>query len=410
MEFKNNLTAILILSGTILILLFSSDPILFSDSNRYLSGSIKDPPLYSSIIFMMQSVFKSLSSIVILQTCFVGFGIYYFTKTIEKKFKLDKFTTTITALFLFLPFIEFYRNILTEPLGYGLSLLFVSFASKLIENFNNRNIFYFSIFVILLLLTRNQFIFLYPLILLFYLGIFFLNKSKKIIFTLLISFLCIFFIHNAFISLNNYLKKNDIKLNDVLSNDSGIYYYLYIDAIYISDVNDSKLIKNQKLSETINKILNQVDNKKASKIYYDGRGHFGSSFSIIRDISKKFLVDFSIKENTSVIEIKKEIAIELIKKNFTSYMKLVFKKLYDSTWLFVFLPFFMAFSSLTKFIKYRSYLPLFILFLSTYTLGNHSVVYLFGRVQPRYLVYTDFILLIFIFIIFTILFQKKNKY
>ena len=93
----------------------------------------------------------------------------------------------------------------------------------------------------------------------------FLNKSKKIIFTLLISFLCIFFVHNTFITLNNYLKKNDIKLNDVLRNDSGIYYYLYIDAIYISDVNDSKLIQNQKLSKTINKILNEVDNKKTSK-------------------------------------------------------------------------------------------------------------------------------------------------
>ncbi len=407
MEFKNNITALIIGSATLLILLISSDPILFSDSTRYLKGSIKDPPLYSSIIFIMQSVFKSLNSIVILQTFFVSFSIYYFTKTLERIFKLDLLTTIITAFFLFLPFIEFYRNILTEPLSYGFSLLFVSFALQLIYNFNYRNTFYFSILVVALLLIRNQFIFLYPVLLLFYIGIFFLNRSKQITVVLLISFFSIFLVHNSLIAMNKNLNDNKIKRNNVLKNDSGFYYYVYIDSIYISDLKDSRLFKKQRLNETIDKILKEIDKKKASMKYYNGRGHFGSSFSIIRDTSTKFLVDLAIQENTSVIKIKREITIKLIKKNFSSYLKLIFKKFYDTTWLFIFLPFFIGLASLISFVKNISRFSFFILFLSIFTISNHSIVYLFGRVQPRYLIYSDFILLIFIFITFTILLQKK---
>ena len=408
MEFKNNITAILIASGSIILLLYSSDPIFFSDSSRYLKGSIKDPPLYSSIILIMKFIFTSLNSIVILQTFFVGFSIYYFTKTLEKIFKLDSITIFIASLFLFLPFIEFYRNILTESFSYGFSLLFVSFGLKLIYNFNNRNIFFYSIIVISLLLIRNQFIFLYPLILLFYLGIFFLNRSKRNMITAIISFVLIFFVHNSLLTLNKNIKKNTIELNNVLNSDTGIYYYAFIDAIYISDVNDSKLFKNEKLKNTLIKIFEEIDNQKASKIYYDGRGHFASSFGKIRDYSKPHLVDLAIQENTTVINLKKKITIKLIKENFGSYLKFIFKKLYDSTWLFIFLPFFMSLASLIAFIKFRSKFSLIVLFLSAFTLANHSVVYLFGRVQPRYLIYSDFIILIFIFIVFTILLQKKK--
>ena len=42
-------------------------------------------------------------------------------------------------------------------------------------------------------------------------------------------------------------------------------------------------------------------------------------------------------------------------------------------------------------------------------LHHHSIIYLFGRVQPRYFIYSDFILIIFIFITFVLFFKKKEK-
>jgi len=108
------------------------------------------------------------------------------------------------------------------------------------------------------------------------------------------------------------------------------------------------------------------------------------------------------------MNIKKDIAIKLISANFIKYVRLIFKKLYDSTWLFVFVPFFILLATTIEFYKNRSNLSLFLISLSSFALANHSVVYLFGRVQPRYLIYSDFILLIFIFIIISNFLQKKT--
>ena len=114
------------------------------------------------------------------------------------------------------------------------------------------------------------------------------------------------------------------------------------------------------------------------------------------------------RENINKSILYKEISITLIKANYKKYIRHIFKKLYDSSWLFVFVPFFMLIPSLISFLKYKSHLSLLVVFLSVFGLANHSTIYLFGRVQPRYLIYTDFIL-IFVLIIFTILFRNKNK-
>ena len=178
MNVRNYTTEILISIMVLLLLFYSSDPVFYSDSSRYLNGSLNDPPLYSAIITAMQSMFVTLNCLVILQTFLIGLGIIFFTKTISNYFNFNLIIKTIVALFLFLPIIKFYNNILTEPLSYAFSLWFVSFVIRLIYNFNILNLAWNSFFVVVLLLMRNQFIFLYPVILFLYLGIFFIYKSK----------------------------------------------------------------------------------------------------------------------------------------------------------------------------------------------------------------------------------------
>ena len=168
------------------------------------------------------------------------------------------------------------------------------------------------------------------------------------------------------------------------------------------------MFENQNLRNTVDKIFKEMENKKALIKYYDNRGHFSSSLKEIRYYSDTLLEDLAFKENTTIINLKKEISIKLITANYKTYIKHIFKKFYDSTWLFIFVPFFMMLASLVSFIKYKSKYSLLILFLSIFTLSNHSVIYLFGRVQPRYFIYTDFILLIFIFITFLFFFKKRE--
>ena len=404
---KNNIIEILVTVGVLLMLLYSSSPNIYPDSHRFLSGSLHDPPLYSALIYIMQLVFGSLNSVIILQTLFIGFAIIYFSRTVAIHFNLDVIVKSIVALFLFIPILKFYNGLITEPISYAFSLLFVSFIIKLIYSLNIQNIVWSTVFVIALILTRNQFLFLYPVVLLLYLGILILYSSKKTFVWLLISLLSIFIIHNASINLNKYIKK-DYFDNKSLSNNKGIFFFTYIDAMYISTYEDIKLFENKNLKNTLSSLLNKLDNKKALIKYNNNRGHYSLSLKEIRISSEVLLKDLALKQNTTVINLKKKISIKIITANFGKYIKHIFKKFYDSTWLFVFVPFFMMLASLIGFIKYKSKYSLVVIFLSVFGLTNHTVIYLFGRIQPRYLIYTDFIILVFIFITFAI-FLKEIK-
>ena len=404
MKIKHNIIEILVLIGIFILLFYSSDAIIHPDSNRYLSQSLHDPPLYSSIINILQSIFGNLNSVIIFQSLFIGFSILYFSKTLTTHFDLDILTKIIVILFLFLPILQFYKNLLTEPISYAFSIFFVSFVIKLIYNLNIRNIVWCSFFVVLLILTRNQFKFLYPVLLLLYLGIFTLYYSRKTLYLLIISFISIFLIHNSLMFLNNY--KN---INSVENKNEGIFFFTYIDAIYISNDKNIELFKNEKVSHTLSKIFKEMENKKALIKHYNNRGHFSYSLKEIRSYSDPLLKDLAFEENTDVVNLKKEISLKLITANYKKYVKHIFKKFYDSTWLFVFIPFFMMLASLISFIKYKSKYSLLILFLSIFAISNHSIIYLFGRVQPRYFIYSDFILIIFIFITFVLFFKKEKK-
>ena len=409
-KIKNHITEFLILILVFFLLFYSSNAVLYSDAQRYLDGSFSNAPLYTFIVQIMKSTFKTLNSIVILQTIIMGVGIIFFTNVVSIYFHLDILKKLLVSLFLFLPIIEFYNKILTEPISFAFSLFFMSFIIKLIYNFNTRNLFLSGTFVILLLMTSNQFIFIYPVILLIYLGLFMINTSKKTFIILVISFMSIIVIHNSLIILNKYLNSAPYESKNLIIGKRGIFHFIFIDSMYISSSKDEKLFKNEKLKKTFTEIFTKIDDRKATIKHYDGRGHHGLSFAVIRDITKNSdsLSNLRVQDNSLYMNIKKEISIKLISANFIKYLKLIFKKLYDSTWLFVFVPFFILLAAIIEFYKNRSNLALFLISLSSFAIANHSVVYLFGRVQPRYLIYSDFMLLIFIFIIISNFLQKKR--
>ena len=131
---------------------------------------------------------------------------------------------------------------------------------------------------------------------------------------------------------------------------SGIFHFIFIDSIYISTSDDIELFNNQALKETFTKIFKEMDKRKALVKYYNGRGHFGLSFAEIRDYAEPTLLYLAAQENTSVTNLKKKISIKIISSNFQKYLKLIFKKFYDSTWLFVFVPFLMLIAALREFL------------------------------------------------------------
>ncbi len=97
MKIKNNLVEILISIGVLLLLIKSSDPIYYTDSARYLSGSLIDPPLYSTTIFLMKSIFGTLNSLIIFQTLIIGFSIMLIGALV---FSLGIINSTMNIIFL----------------------------------------------------------------------------------------------------------------------------------------------------------------------------------------------------------------------------------------------------------------------------------------------------------------------
>lgn len=406
---KKNITEILVFIGIISLIIYSSDPVFLTDTHRYISGSPLDPPLYSYTLMIMKTIFKSLNSVIILQTLLIGLSIIFFSNTVTSVFHLNKILKIFIVVFLFIPIIKFYDYLLTEPISYAFSIALVTSVLKLTIKPSRLNFFFCSIFTILLLLTRNQFIFLYPIILLLYVGINFMKKSQKVLIFSLISLLFIFLIHNSFIFLNTYIKKNQINTKDISYVSKGPFYFVFYDAIYISKSDDVKLFENEKMQKLFSEINNKMDKSKALRKYYDGRGHFGLSVKKIRSYSDNLLKIVAEEEKISTIYLKKEISIKIIKANLKDYINHIFKKFYDAVWLFVIVPILIFFGSIKNFLKFKNHLSLFIIFLSMFTISNHFIIYIFGRIQPRYFIYTDFIFLICIFIFFYIFQEKKLR-
>lgn len=183
-KFKNVWLRISIITGTVAILFYSSEPTIYGDSSRYLEPSLRGSILYSFIIDTLTLIFGSITAVVVFQTFLIGFAIIYFIETISDYFDFDNLIKVIIVLFLFLPILKFYRNILTEAITYAITIFFVSSVINLIYNFKLRNLVKVSIFTLLLLISKKQFLFLIPVVFVTYFGIFLMNKTKSVFFFL----------------------------------------------------------------------------------------------------------------------------------------------------------------------------------------------------------------------------------
>ena len=295
---KNNyyIADFFLLLGTLSLLFYSSDPVFHIDSARYIKQSFMDPPIYSTVIIVLEYIFGTLNSVVIFQTLFILFGIVFFTRNVTKYFNLSLQVKIIIYFFLFLPILQFYRNLLTEPLGYAFSLFFITFIIKLIFNFKYQNLIGCTLFSAVLLLLRNQFIFIYPFLIFIYIGILILNKPNKTFNYLLLSFISLLFIQNSLNFLNNYVKKDIIKLDIKVKESSGPYFFTYFDAIYISSKDDLDVFEDENLKEVLLNIFIEMDNRKSLVKHYDGRGHFGLSLNEISDYSSTPLENLAVEK------------------------------------------------------------------------------------------------------------------
>ena len=184
-----------------------------------------------------------------------------------------------------------------------------------------------------------------------YCGIFIINNTKKKLIFLTISF-CFNISYSRPSSKFKQKYKSKNFQQTLLNKNYSVYFFTYIDAIYISTPKDIELFKNKKIKETLSKIFKEMNKRKALIKYYNHRGHYALSLKEIRDYSDVLLHELAFEEKTTIIQLKKrEISLKLIASNFEKYIKHIFKKFYDSTWLFVFIPLFMFIPGIISFLN-----------------------------------------------------------
>ena len=159
-------------------------------------------------------------------------------------------------------------------------------------------------FVIMLLFEKAICVFI-PTSFIIILRYFYIKQIQKKFLWISFCILSIFLVPIFFPSLNKHIieSSNGKKIYQDLDG-YGLYYFTYIDSIYISNINDVDLFENQNVKKTLYKIFEEMDKQKMLIKYYDGRGHFGKSFASIRDNSTNLLLDLAAKENTTINDLK----------------------------------------------------------------------------------------------------------
>jgi O-antigen ligase len=141
-----------------------SEPIYSPDTYSYLNAMPYRQMGYVVFFKLFTTIFGSHwdSAVVVIHTIFSLSAVHYFFLKVSKLFKLSlllQLSILIILLFPFFPPLSIVNNLVSEGLGYGLYLLFISIGMEILFN-NKRQYFKYYILVYLLLFSvRSQFMF-----------------------------------------------------------------------------------------------------------------------------------------------------------------------------------------------------------------------------------------------------------
>lgn len=238
------LLVVLVLYTAGAALLFKRGLIICADSMGYLNYFSSQSPVYPLVIRICRLIAGSGYQTVLLsvQIVFGLTGITVFSVFLYRHFSLNKWLVLLFSLILFEPYFFALRignNMATESLAYPLFLITLKYLLEGLKYKNPGKIVWSFFFTSLLVLTRIQFVFLYPLqiIIILYL-LFFTTTNKRLIFKLGMIFI-------AFV-LGNYLfEKGYNYINGGTIDKAASGLQLATKLIYISTLQDSTLFSDK---------------------------------------------------------------------------------------------------------------------------------------------------------------------
>ena len=257
---KKKFTAVSVLAVFTLLMLHG--PQHYTDTETYFNGTLIRSPLYPFVI----NVFRFLCGnsfeywLVAFQLILGGWAIHTFCSVVSRQFSLPPWGVLVTLALAASPYfglsIQTGNAILGEGLAYPLFLFAIYFLIRGLTEKSFRSIGIFVLFSVLLVLTRKQFLFLYP-IAFFLIGYFFFNgggraKTLYLLMILVVGGFSASFIEYA----NNYLRHNHFSPTSY----TGIQ--LITMAIYVSKSTDILAIRDEQQAKLFQEIYSRTNQKK----------------------------------------------------------------------------------------------------------------------------------------------------
>lgn len=200
MYIKNNNLILSIITLMAFIFLSFQSPEFQPDSGSYESYSSVRIGLYPFTISFFKWLFASYAFqvLAVFQSFFVVVASLYFTNFLQKKFSLNAFISVGILVVLLFPCVTHCKAnaIISESVAYPLFLFSALQFCKMVFNHKNKYIFILVVAMYLLTFTRQQFIALYVVMLIYGFYIFYFEKqykyAKKIFIASILSISCFF--------------------------------------------------------------------------------------------------------------------------------------------------------------------------------------------------------------------------
>jgi len=150
--------------GVVLYALFCG-VVLDVDSESYISNGIFRSPIYPLLISASTKLFGSAvyKPVIVCQIFLVMLGAIYLSNVLRKAYTLSERTQTVIVAILVLPYLMKWGNfLLTQGVAYGLLLLVVAHFLQWGFRQSWMNWLWGLFFLAICVLTRRQFVFMYP--------------------------------------------------------------------------------------------------------------------------------------------------------------------------------------------------------------------------------------------------------
>lgn len=389
------------------------------DSLGYIEMWFNRTPVYPLFVNGVEAIFGSnfKTPLKFLQLIFGMLSVWFFIVQMRKNIQLQAFWYLLLAGILVIPYVYNHKianTILTEAIAYPLYLIVCIQFLLYFFNHNRKHITYGILFLLVLLLTRKQFIFFIPVLLVMVLWVSYQTKTFKKHLPHLVTLVLLPFL----ISLadSTYHKV----AHGYFTNTPWTGIHLLAPAMYVADEEDVTIYTSEDEKAYFTEIYNSVSTKQYNQAAAKAQGeevisHYVANFAKIANHTiypiGKERYEKQLSEDDALIKIDNTttaMAFPLIKDNFKKWFSLFIKNFSygfeNSKYVLLFVILF--FFGISKLKNNQTNIYKAIAFVTCITISNMAVVAVGMHTLKRFIFYNDWVLF---FILFMLLATVSNQ-